>query len=67
VVAEFYDGSLDLFRLNFAMLTLIPKVEEAVEMKFFRPINLLNYNFKIFSKLTTLRLEKVCQSLIAEE
>jgi hypothetical protein len=33
---------LDLFILNFACLTLIPKVEEAMEMRNFRPISLLN-------------------------
>jgi hypothetical protein len=49
------------------MLTLIPKMEDAVEMKNFRPISLLNCSFKIFSKVITLRLEKVCQRLIAKE
>jgi hypothetical protein len=67
MVEEFYHGRLELFRLNFAMLTLIPKVDEAVELKIFRPISLLNCSFKIFSKLITLRLERVCQSLVAKE
>jgi hypothetical protein len=30
---DFQGGSLKLFRLNFAMLTLIPKVENACEIK----------------------------------
>jgi hypothetical protein len=60
-------GSLDLFRLNFAMLTLIPKVDNASKMKNFRPISLLNCSFKMFIKSLTLRLEKVCQRLIAKE
>jgi hypothetical protein len=64
---EFQEGNLDLFRLNFAMLTLIPKIEGAEEMKSFKPISLLNYNFKIFSKALTIRFEKVCQRLIAKE
>jgi hypothetical protein len=64
---EFYRCELDLFRLNFAMLTLIPKVEEAVEMKNFRPISLLNCSFKISSKVMSIRLEKVCQQLVAKE
>jgi hypothetical protein len=67
IVMAFQVGSLDLFRLNFAMLTLVPKVDNAVDMKNFRPINLLNYSFKIFSKLLTIRLERVCQRLIASE
>jgi hypothetical protein len=53
--------------LNFAAITIIPKVENAEDMRNFRPINLLNCNFKIFSKLLTLRLEKICQRLIAKE
>jgi hypothetical protein len=64
---EFHAGRLDLFKLNFAMFTLIPKVEKAVDMRNFRPISLLNYSFKMFSKLLTLRLEKVCQHLITRE
>jgi hypothetical protein len=64
---EFHAGNLGLFRLNFAMLTLIPKTEDAMDMRNYRPISLLNCSFKMFSKLITLRLEKVCQKLIARE
>jgi hypothetical protein len=67
MVRSFHDGELELFRLNFAMLTLIPKVEEATEMKNYRPISSLNCSFKIFSKLLTSRLDVICQSLIAKE
>jgi hypothetical protein len=67
MVRSFHDGELELFRLNFAMLTLIPKVEEATEMKNYRPISLLNCSFKIFSKLLTIRLDVICQRLIAKE
>lgn len=62
-----YDDKLDLYRLNFAMIALIPKEENAREMKKFRPISLLNCSFKIFSKLLTNRLGVVCQRLIAEQ
>jgi hypothetical protein len=48
LVKGFQDSKLDLFKLNFATLTLIPKVEDASEMKKFRPISLLNCSFKIF-------------------
>jgi hypothetical protein len=64
--AEFYLGGLDLFRLNFVVLTLIPKVEDVVDMKMFRSISLLNCSFKNFSKVLTLRLEKVSQRLISK-
>jgi hypothetical protein len=49
------------------MLTLTPKVENPSEMKNFRLISLFSCSFKIFSKLLTLRLEKVCQRLVGRE
>ncbi|WVZ69867.1 hypothetical protein U9M48_018590 [Paspalum notatum var. saurae] len=55
---EFHEGRLDIQRLNFAMMSLIPKTEDACNMKNFRPISLINCSFKIFSKLLTLRLGK---------
>lgn len=32
---DFYEGKLDIYRLNFAMLTLIPKEPDASVMKKF--------------------------------
>jgi hypothetical protein len=55
---DFHQGKLDLHRLNFALITLIPKEEGARTMKKFRPISLINCSFKIFSKALTLRLGK---------
>lgn len=62
---DFHKRELDLYRLNFALVTLIPKVEDACSMKQFGPISLLNCSFKIFSKLLTIRLGKVAQGLLA--
>jgi hypothetical protein len=67
LVHDFQEGRLDFFRINFATLTLIPKVEVASEMKNYRPINLLNCSFKIFGRLLTSRLEKVSERLVAPE
>jgi hypothetical protein len=67
LVGEFQAGKLDIFRINFAMITLILKVAEATDMRNFRPISLLNYSFKIFGKLFTIRLEKIGERLIAKE
>jgi hypothetical protein len=61
---DFYKGDLDLYRLNCAMLTLIPKVEEVKEMKQFRPISLINCSFKIFLKVLTNRLGKISDRLM---
>jgi hypothetical protein len=62
---DFHKGNLDLSRLNFALVTLIPKVGDATNIKQFRPISLLNCSFKIFSKLLTLRLTTVVQRIVA--
>ena len=64
--ADWFKGDLDIYRLNFAMITLIPKVENASNMKFFRPISLINCSFKIFSKVLTLRLGKISEHLISK-
>jgi hypothetical protein len=52
-------NELDLFRLNFSQLTLIPKEADAVIIKKFRPIALIYCSFKIFSKCATNRLALV--------
>jgi hypothetical protein len=65
--SDFFVGRLDLFRLNFAMLTLNPKVEEASKMRNFRPISLLNCTLKIFCRVLTCRLERISQRLVAKE
>ena len=51
---DFHKGKLDLYRLNFAVLTLVPKEKEATSMKKFRP--LINCIFKVFTKVLTNRL-----------
>jgi hypothetical protein len=56
---EWYNDKLDLYRLNFVMITLIPKENEARYMKKFRPISLLNCSFKIFTKVLTNRLARI--------
>jgi hypothetical protein len=62
---DFHEENLDLYRLNCALVTLIPKVGDATNMKQFRPISLLNCSFKIFSKILTLRLSAVVQRIVA--
>lgn len=62
---DFYHEKLDIYRLNFAILTLIPKEPNASTMKKFRPISLLNCSFKIFTKVLTNRLAKIMNFLIS--
>jgi hypothetical protein len=48
MVKDWNEGKLDLYRLNFSLLTLIPKETDAVIIHKFRPIALTNCSFKIF-------------------
>ena len=47
------------------VITLIPKVENANNVKLFRPICLLNVSFKIFTKLLMARLTTVADKIIS--
>jgi hypothetical protein len=49
-------GDLPLFRLNFGIITLLPKKEDASRIKQYRPIFLLNMIFKIFTKVGANRI-----------
>jgi hypothetical protein len=61
----FVKGNIMIDRLNFAMIILIPKEEDARTLKKYRPISLINYNFKIFSKVLNNRIEALCGRLLA--
>lgn len=65
LIREFEQGSLNLDRLNYAVITLIPKEPEAKTLKKFRPISLISCSFKIFSKLLNNRLVKIIDRLVA--
>jgi hypothetical protein len=39
---DFHRGRLDIYRLNFALITVIPKEQDARTMNKYRPITLLN-------------------------
>ena len=65
MVNAFYLGNLDISRLNYGVITLIPKIKEANNVRQFRPICLLNVSFKIFSKLLMDRLTGVARKIIS--
>jgi hypothetical protein len=48
---KFHSGNLDIERLNHGVITLIPKVHDAIVIQKFRPICLLNVSYKIIRKL----------------
>jgi hypothetical protein len=61
---DFHKGELDIYRLNFALITVIPKEKDARTMNKFRPISLLNCSYKIFTKVLTNRMGMVMDRLI---
>jgi hypothetical protein len=65
LVKEFEQGKVDMSRLNYVIIILIPKEDDAKTLKHFRLISLINYSFKIFAKAMNNRLEMVCNRLLA--
>jgi hypothetical protein len=61
---DFYANSLDIKRLNYGIITWIPKIKDAAGIQQFRPICLLNCIYKWFTKVMTLRLELVAKRII---
>jgi hypothetical protein len=62
---DFHKDSLDLLSLNFGIITLIPKIENATKIQQYRPICVLNVSFKIFTKVGTNRLNKVARTVVS--
>ena len=62
--ADFHNEDLNLFSLNFGIITLIPKVQEATKVQQYRPICVLNVSFKILTKVATIRLNNVAQIVV---
>lgn len=61
---DFYNGSLDISKLNRATLCLIPKVPNANKITQFRPIGLLNCISKILTKVLANRLQCVLTKIV---
>jgi hypothetical protein len=65
--SDFYNHRLDIAKFNRAFIYLIPKLSTTTTttvVKDFRPISLLNCNFKFFTKVLTSRLHLVLDRLI---
>ena len=62
--SDFYEEKLPLFCLNFGVISLIPKTNDAKKIQQYRLICVLNVSFKIFDKVGTNRINKVVQSVI---
>jgi hypothetical protein len=65
ILNEFALGRLDIARLNFGVLSLIPKVPGADSIKQFCPIALINVIFKFISKAYAIRLSPIAHQTIS--
>ena len=61
---DFHTGNLNIHRLNFAFLALIPGSEGPTCIEKCRPVYLLNVSCKIFSKILANRLSKVVDKIV---
>jgi hypothetical protein len=64
ILNDFALGRVDISRLNFGILTLIPKVKGADSIKQYRPIALINVIFKFVSKAYATRLAPLAHRTI---
>jgi hypothetical protein len=64
LVHEFWMHELDIDRLNYGVITLIPKIKEAVKIQQYKPICLLNVSYKIITKALMLRFEYCISRII---
>ena len=60
-----YDGKLELCRLNYGVIILLPKVKPATNVKQFKPICLLNVIYKIITKTLNVRLSSVVGRVVS--
>lgn len=56
---EFYIGTFDMAWINYGVITLIPKIVGATNIRQFRPITVINVLEYIFSKVCATRLAPV--------
>jgi hypothetical protein len=64
VFQDFHQHKIDLSRINYGIITLIPKGDDATTIQKYRPICLLQVLFMIFAKALTVRTEVVMSNLI---
>ena len=61
---DLFEGNLDISRMNYGMITLLPKLKDANKVQQYRPICLLNVKYKIYTKVLTIRMEKLWIKLL---
>lgn len=62
--SKLHAEELNMSRMNYGLITLIPKLKGANNSKQFRPICLLNVDYKWFTKVLTMRLSRCAANII---
>ena len=62
---DLHKGDLPLFGLNFGVIMLLPKTQEATKIQQYIPICLRNVSFMIFMKVATIRINSIADHLIS--
>ena len=62
---DFYNNELDVQRLNYGVITLLPKMSDANRIQQFRPICLLRCIYKLITKTLCLRLNPYASKLFS--
>ena len=62
---NFYAGNLDVQRLNYGIITLLPKLAEDNKIQQFRPICLLRCSYKLITKTLCIRLDPYAHKLFS--
>jgi hypothetical protein len=63
---KLHKGKLNLSRMNYGLISLIPKLKEANNIKQYKPICLLGVDYKWFTKVLTMRLTAAADSIISK-
>uniref|UniRef100_A0A2N9I4J4 Reverse transcriptase domain-containing protein n=1 Tax=Fagus sylvatica TaxID=28930 RepID=A0A2N9I4J4_FAGSY len=63
---EFFENGTFAYSLNATFVTLIPKKQNALNIRDFRPISLIGSVYKILSKVLANRLRRVLGGLVSE-
>jgi hypothetical protein len=55
--SDFHQGKVDISRINYDIITLLPKIYDASKIQQYMAICLLNYLYKLITKTLTIRIE----------
>lgn len=66
IINDFHKGLLNNDRLNYGIITLIPKTKDASQIKKFRKIFLLNVSFKILRKVLMNRINDIIAYIVSK-